>query len=45
MTINSTIISGYHALQDVRYLLQGKRQILLVTDAHIASIAGSTDTD
>jgi len=39
MTINSTIISGYHALQDVRYLLQGKRQILVVTDAHIVNIA------
>ena len=38
MNINSTVISGYQALSDLRYLLQGKETALLVTDRNIAAI-------
>ncbi|WP_279027326.1 iron-containing alcohol dehydrogenase [Gibbsiella quercinecans] len=38
MNINSTLISGYQALNDIGYLLTGKRSVLLVTDRNIARI-------
>lgn len=38
MNINSTLISGYQALNDLGYLLQDKRAALLVTDKNIAVI-------
>ncbi|MGW1443909.1 iron-containing alcohol dehydrogenase [Serratia rhizosphaerae] len=38
MNINSTLISGYQALNDIGYLLAGKRSVLLVTDKNIARI-------
>ena len=38
MNINSTVISGYQALNDIRYLLNGKAKALLVTDKNIESI-------
>ncbi|MBU9813654.1 iron-containing alcohol dehydrogenase [Rahnella sp. C60] len=38
MNINSTIISGYQSLQDIGYLLTGKRQVLLVSDKNIIGL-------
>lgn len=38
MNINSTVLSGYQALNDVSYLLQGKQKALLVTDKNIEAI-------
>ncbi|WP_017347639.1 iron-containing alcohol dehydrogenase [Pantoea sp. A4] len=38
MNINSTVISGYQALNDISYLLQGKGKALLVTDKNIEGI-------
>ncbi|ACS84501.1 iron-containing alcohol dehydrogenase [Musicola paradisiaca] len=40
MNINSTIISGYQALQDITYLLRGKQHVLLVTDRNIVGLPG-----
>ncbi|WJV53273.1 iron-containing alcohol dehydrogenase [Prodigiosinella aquatilis] len=40
MNINSTIISGHQSLQDIRYLLNGKRHALLVTDKNIVGLPG-----
>lgn len=40
MNINSTIISGHHSLQDIRYLLNDKRHVLLVTDKNIVGLPG-----
>ncbi len=38
MNINSTVISGYQALNDLSYLLQDKQKALLVTDKNILGI-------
>ncbi|WP_313688179.1 iron-containing alcohol dehydrogenase [Pantoea sp.] len=38
MNINSTVISGYQALNDLSYLLKGKQKALLVTDKNIEGI-------
>ena len=38
MNINSTVISGYQALNDIRYLLKDKKSVLLVTDKNIVAI-------
>jgi len=38
MNINSTVISGFQALNDLRYILQGKEKALLVTDKNIEGI-------
>ncbi|MBU9818985.1 iron-containing alcohol dehydrogenase [Rahnella sp. BCC 1045] len=38
MNIDSTIISGYQSLQDIGYLLAGKRQVLLVSDKNIIGL-------
>lgn len=38
MNIDSTIISGYQSLQDIGYLLTGKRQVLLVSDKNIIGL-------
>ncbi|MCX8957812.1 iron-containing alcohol dehydrogenase [Erwinia psidii] len=38
MNINSTVISGYRALQDISWLLQGVQRALLVTDKNIVGI-------
>ncbi|MXP60024.1 iron-containing alcohol dehydrogenase [Pantoea sp. Taur] len=38
MNINSTVISGFQALNDLNYLLQGKEKALLVTDKNIEGI-------
>ncbi|MDF7661262.1 iron-containing alcohol dehydrogenase [Erwiniaceae bacterium L1_54_6] len=38
MNINSTVISGFQALNDLSYLLQGKQKALLVTDKNIEGI-------
>jgi alcohol dehydrogenase class IV len=38
MNINSTVISGFQALNDLCYLLQGKEKALLVTDKNIEGI-------
>ncbi|WP_315709353.1 iron-containing alcohol dehydrogenase [Brenneria uluponensis] len=40
MNINSTIISGHQSLQDIRYLLNDKRHVLLVTDKNIVGLPG-----
>lgn len=37
MTINSTVLSGYHALKDLDYLISHQR-ILLVTDPNISKL-------
>lgn len=38
MNINSTLISGFQALNDISYLLQNRRSLLLVTDKNILAI-------
>ncbi|WP_434745243.1 iron-containing alcohol dehydrogenase [Candidatus Pantoea rara] len=38
MNINSTVISGYQALNDMRYLLKGKSTAVVVTDRNIEAI-------
>jgi alcohol dehydrogenase len=38
MNINSTVISGYQALNDLSYLLKSKQKALLVTDKNIEGI-------
>ncbi|MGD9423679.1 iron-containing alcohol dehydrogenase [Pantoea sp. NSTU24] len=38
MNINSTVISGYQALNDMRYLLQGVSAAVVVTDRNIEAI-------
>lgn len=38
MNINSTIISGYRVLQDIRHLMAGKRHVLFVTDGNIVDL-------
>lgn len=38
MNINSTVISGYQTLNDIGYLLQNHRQVLMVTDKNIVGI-------
>ncbi|TKI03372.1 iron-containing alcohol dehydrogenase [Martelella alba] len=38
MNINSTIISGFQSLDDIRYILSGKQTVLLVTDGNIVGI-------
>ncbi|ARJ41122.1 alcohol dehydrogenase [Pantoea alhagi] len=38
MNINSTLISGFQALNDIGYLLQNRRSLLLVTDKNISAI-------
>ncbi|WP_413733745.1 iron-containing alcohol dehydrogenase [Sodalis sp. RH21] len=38
MNIDSTIISGYGALNDIGYLLAGKRRVLVVTDNNIVGL-------
>lgn len=38
MNINSTVISGYQALNDIHYLLKDKKSVLLVTDKNIVTI-------
>ncbi|EJL89826.1 iron-containing alcohol dehydrogenase [Pantoea sp. GM01] len=38
MNINSTVISGFQALNDLSYLLRGKKRALLVTDKNIEGI-------
>ncbi|MEC5317350.1 iron-containing alcohol dehydrogenase [Brenneria populi subsp. brevivirga] len=38
MNINSTIISGYRALQDIRHLMAGKRHALFITDKNIVGL-------
>ncbi|WP_312081208.1 iron-containing alcohol dehydrogenase, partial [Pantoea septica] len=38
MNINSTVISGFQALNDISYLLKGKASALLVTDKNIETI-------
>lgn len=38
MNINSSLLSGYHILDDIGYLLTGKRNVLLVTDKNIVNI-------
>lgn len=38
MNINSTVISGYQALNDMRYLLKGISTAVLVTDRNIEAI-------
>lgn len=38
MNINSTVLSGYQALNDVSYLLQGTQKALLITDKNIEAI-------
>lgn len=38
MYINSTIISGYHSLSDLGYLLRNKRRAVLVTDKNIIGL-------
>lgn len=38
MNINSTLISGYQALNDISYLLENKQSVLLVTDKNIVAI-------
>lgn len=40
MNINSTVISGFQALNDIGWLLQGKTSALLVTDKNIAALPG-----
>lgn len=39
MNINSTVLSGFQALNDLSYLLQGKKKALLVTDKNIEGIS------
>ncbi|WP_369788210.1 iron-containing alcohol dehydrogenase [Rouxiella sp. WC2420] len=38
MNINSSLLSGYQTLNDIGYLLCGKRNVLLVTDKNIVGI-------
>ncbi len=38
MNINSTVIAGYQALNNIGYLLSGKQNVLLVTDKNIVGI-------
>lgn len=38
MNINSTIISGYKALEDIQYLLKDKMSALIVTDKNIIAL-------
>lgn len=38
MNINSTVISGYQALNDMRYLLKGISTAVVVTDRNIEAI-------
>lgn len=38
MNINSTIISGYKALDDIQYLLKDKMSVLIVTDKNIIAL-------
>lgn len=38
MNINSTVISGYQALNDIRYLLEGVSSAVVVTDRNIEAI-------
>lgn len=38
MNINSTLISGFQALNDIGYLIQNRRSLLLVTDKNISAI-------
>ena len=38
MNINSTVISGYQALNDMRYLLEGVSTAVVVTDRNIEAI-------
>lgn len=38
MTIHSTMISGYRALEEVMYLLPGDSHVLLITDKNIRTI-------
>ena len=38
MNINSTVISGYQALNDMRYLLNGVTTAIVVTDRNIEAI-------
>ncbi|WP_312829239.1 iron-containing alcohol dehydrogenase, partial [Pantoea anthophila] len=38
MNINSTVISGYQALNDMRYLLEGVSSAVVVTDRNIEAI-------
>ena len=38
MNINSTLISGFQALNDIGYLIQNRRNLLLVTDKNIIAI-------
>ncbi|MEE3651735.1 MULTISPECIES: iron-containing alcohol dehydrogenase [unclassified Brenneria] len=39
MNINSTIISGYRVLQDIRHLMAGKQHVLFVTDKNIVGLS------
>ena len=38
MNINSTLISGFQALNDIGYLIKNRRSLLLVTDKNIRAI-------
>lgn len=38
MNINSTLISGFQALNDIGYLIKNQRRLLLVTDKNIRAI-------
>jgi alcohol dehydrogenase class IV len=38
MNINSTLISGFQALNDIGYVVQNRRSLLLVTDKNIVTI-------
>lgn len=42
MNINSTLISGFQALNDISYLIQNRRSLLLVTDKNISAIPAVT---
>ena len=40
MHINSTVLSGVGVLDDIAYLLEGRRRVLFVSDANIVKIDG-----
>lgn len=40
MNINSTIISGSQAINDIRYLLTSRQHVLFVTDRNIVQQPG-----
>ncbi len=42
MNINSTLLSGFQALNDIGYVIQNRRSLLLVTDKNVIAIPAVT---